>query len=303
MSRHYCLTFFKKPVINSEDKVRYFIAGEEICPKSGKLHWQSYVEFYKPQRLKGTKTIFNDNTVHIEKRQGTRDEARDYCKKDNKFTEYGTWISGQGHRTDLETVTQELVDGKKKLSEIMLEQPKIYCQYRNGLKDIAANVTKKNTKSFRELEVVLLSGPTGCGKTRHAMEEATYKIQGGDLDWWQDYDGEETVCIDEYSNDVKITRMLALLDGYQVRLNQKGTHSYANWNKVFITTNLKPEELHSEAKPAHRDALFRRITRVINYWEGDTPVENVTKRCIGNTRAMHDNVEIDEEALMNWLME
>ena len=154
-------------MIDSIDKVRYFIAGEEICPKTGKLHWQSYVEFYKPQRLKGTKTIFNDTTVHIEKRQGTRDEARDYCKKDNKFTEYGTWIKGQGHRTDLETVTQELVDGKKKLSEIMLEQPKIYCQYRNGLKDIAANVTKKNTKSFRELEVVLLSGPTGCGKTRH----------------------------------------------------------------------------------------------------------------------------------------
>ena len=65
--------------------------------------------------------------------------------------------------------------------------------------------------------------------------------------------------------------MLALLDGYQVRLNQKGTHSYANWNKVFITTNLKPDELHSEAKPAHRDALFRRITIVVNYWEGETP--------------------------------
>jgi hypothetical protein len=23
------------------------------------------------------------------------------------------------------------------------------------------------------------------------MEEAQYKIQGGDLDWWQGYDGEE----------------------------------------------------------------------------------------------------------------
>jgi hypothetical protein len=55
MSRHYCLTFFKKPEIHLIEEFRYFIYGEEICPKINKLHWQAYVEFYKPKRLKGTK--------------------------------------------------------------------------------------------------------------------------------------------------------------------------------------------------------------------------------------------------------
>lgn len=265
MSRSYCITFFKKPTIELCDKIRYVIHGEEVCPTTGKIHWQSYVELFKPQRMTGIKKIFSDTSIHCETRKGTRDQARDYCKKDGKWIEYGKWIKGQGHRTDLESIVQELKEGKK-LSELMLDQPAIYCQYRNGLKDIASVVTKKNTKVFRKLEVVLLTGPTGCGKTRLAMEEAEYRIQGTQLAWWQDYEGEKIICIDEYSNDVKITEMLNLLDGYQLRLNVKGTHTYANWNKVYITTNLRVDEIHNNASDAHREALFRRITKIKNYW-------------------------------------
>lgn len=264
-SRHFCLTFFKKPTITICDKVRYAIYGEEKSPSTGKIHWQSYIELYSPQRIAGIKKIYNDNTVHAEIRRGTRIEAREYCKKDGKFTEHGKWIKGQGHRTDLESVVQDLEDGKK-LSEIMLEQPALFCQYRNGLRDISSCVTKKNTKTFRNLEVELITGPTGCGKTRRAMESAEYRIQGTQLAWWQDYEGEKTICIDEYSNDVNITELLNLLDGYQLRLNVKGSHTYANWTKVFITTNLKIDEIHNNAKPAHRDALFRRITTITNLW-------------------------------------
>ena len=99
------------------------------------------------------------------------------------------------------------------------------------------------------------------------MEEAEYRIQGTQLSWWQDYDGEKCICIDEYNNDVPIGEMLNLLDGYQLRLNVKGSHTYANWTKVYITTNLKLDELHANAKQAHRDALFRRITTIIDTWE------------------------------------
>lgn len=265
MSRHYCITFFEKPHIQINDRIRYAIYGVEECPTTGRVHWQSYIELYKPAKIGGIKKMYLDRGAHIEERRGTREQARAYCMKEGRYTEYGTWIKGQGHRTDLETITQQLKEGMK-LTDVMLDQPQLYCRYRNGLKDIAATVTKANTSEFRQLEVVLMTGPTGCGKTRAAMEEAEYRIQGSQLQWWQDYDGEKVICIDEYDNDVKITEMLNLLDGYQLRLNVKGGHTYANWNKVFITTNLKPEQIHANAKPAHRDALFRRITKINNYW-------------------------------------
>lgn len=264
--RHYCATFFNEPKDALPEGVRYAIYGEEICPTTGKKHWQAYIEFYKPVRMAAVKKMYKDKTIHLETRKGSREQARDYCKKENKFYEHGEWIVGQGHRTDLKAIVNQLKNGTK-LSELMIEDPKTYCQYRNGLKDIAATITKESTKEFRKVEVTLLTGPTGCGKTRKAMEEAKYKIQGSHLGWWQDYEGEESILIDEYSNDIKITELLALLDGYQLRLNTKGSHTYANWTRVYITTNLKIEELHKDAKQAHRDALFRRITQTINFWD------------------------------------
>lgn len=267
-SRHYCVTFWTEPKCHEANKLRYAVYGREICPKTGKVHWQSYVELNSPVRASAIKKMFKDDTCHIELRKGTREEARDYCMKDKNFTEFGKWIIGQGHRSDLENVVTQLVDGKK-TSELMVEQPTVYCKYRNGLKDIAATVTKNNCKQFRQVEVTLITGPTGCGKTRRAMEHTQYKIEGSNLNWWQDYDGEDSILIDEYDNDIRITELLNILDGYQLRLNQKGTHTYANWTKVFITTNLRADQLHAAAKPAHKDALFRRISHIVDLWETD----------------------------------
>lgn len=268
--RHYCVTFFNKPTTNLPEKVRYAIYGEEVCPTTNKTHWQSYIELNSPQRMAAIKKMYNDNTIHIEERRGTREEARTYCMKDNKYEEYGKWISGQGHRSDLDDIVEQMKQGKK-LTDVMLENPKTYCQYRNGLRDINATIVKKNVPAWRDVDVELVTGPTGVGKTRDAVTKMpdAYKTEGRSLAWWQDYDGEDELIIDEYDNDVPITQLLNILDGYKLRLNVKGSHTYANWTKVVITTNLKVHELHSNAKPAHRDALFRRIKKINNYWDDE----------------------------------
>jgi len=268
-NRSYCLTSFnKKTKWDVVDKYRYLIVGKEKCPKTGKIHFQCYIELNEPQRPSYIKKIFNDNTIHIEARRGSRDQARDYCKKEKDFTEHGKWISGQGHRSDLESFVNKLKDNVK-LNDLMLEEPTLYCKYKNGLKDINAELIKRRNKNFRKLEVILLTGPTCCGKTRFAIEEAKedfYKIEGDNLQWFQDYNEEKILIIDEYNNDIVVTKLLNLLDGYQLRLNVKGSHTYAAWNKVFITTNLKWDEIHPQAKTEHRNALRRRITNIISYW-------------------------------------
>lgn len=214
------------------------------------------------------KKMFDDKTIHVELKheESTREQARDYCKKDGDWQEYGTWIKGQGARSDIDAALLGIVHGEVKVSDFKEEDPWLYCRYKNGIEALGAHAVKKKSKKWRNVEVILITGPTGSGKTSMAAKEAQYRIQGTQLAWWQDYDGEECILIDEYSNDVKITEMLSLLDGYQLRLNVKGSHTYANWNKVYITTNLKVEQLHSEAREAHRDALFRRITSIINLW-------------------------------------
>lgn len=264
--RHYCATFFTEPKKETPECVRYAIYGKEVCPTTQKVHWQAYIEFSKPMRMNAVKKAYNDEKVHLEERKGTRDQARTYCMKDKQYEEVGTWISGQGHRTDLDDIVTQMKNGTK-LSDIMLEHPKTYCQYRNGLKDINAEIIKRRTPKFHPVEIILLSGPTRCGKTRLAMSEATYKIQAANMQWWQDYDEDKIICIDEYNNNVSIDVMLALLDDYTQKLNVKGSHTYSAWNKVYITTNLRVHEIHPNAKKSQRDALFARIDKVINYWD------------------------------------
>jgi len=266
-ARHWAATFWKKPDFKP-DEVRYMILGEEICPKTGKIHWQGYLEFYKPIRMTGVKNCFNDKTIHLGIRFKSRENARDYCKKDNKFEESGYWISGQGHRSDLFDVVEDLKNGKK-ISDIIEENPQIYCQYRNGLKDIAAHYSQKRVPKTRPVEVILLTGPTRCGKTRMAMAEKPFKMEGYKLKWWDGYDEEKCILIDDYNNDVNINVMLNLLDIYPLKLETKGSHTHAHWNKVYITTNLKLYEIHPNAKPEHRKAFFARCSKIINFWDED----------------------------------
>lgn len=245
------------------------IAGEEVCPSTGLPHWQGYVELKKNQRMKAVKEALGDEKTHLEVRRGTRDEARAYCMKDGKWEEHGQWIKGQGHRSDLDDVASRLISGETNLTTLMAEEPKLYCQYRNGLKDLAAEGIKRTTKVFRELEVEVISGPTGVGKTRGAIESVQgeyYKIEGDNMQWWDGYNQEETLIIDEYDNDLKVTKLLNILDGYQLRLSLKGSFTYANWKRVIITTNLTRGQLHGHAKEAHREALMRRITRWTDLW-------------------------------------
>lgn len=259
-ARKWCATFYTEPPDKQPDGVRYAIYGKETCPTTHKLHWQSYIEFDKRMTVTGIKNLYADTTVHLEITNGTRDQARTYCQKDNEWEEVGDWESGgQGARTDIKAFVQKLKDGNS-LKDTALEEPQLYCRYRNGLKDINNWVIEDQLEDWRDIEIWLFHGPTGTGKTKQAMAEATYKIKGKGLDWWQDYTGQKIICIDDYNNDLKITELLGLLDGYKLRLNVKGSHAYAQWTKVFITTNLTVGEIHANAKARHREALFRRIS-------------------------------------------
>ncbi len=277
-SRNWCFTDFELldfPKIYKayDDIIRYVGWGLETCPKTGKKHYQGWIQFENPKRMSRVKSIIDSKKIHVERCKGSALQNNDYCEKDGMFESLGTFVT-QGQRTDLEIIKKKIKDNVSMLS-IADDHFETYLRCHKGLTKYKEMNLKETTKKFRKVEVILLSGPTGTNKTRTAMEEATYKIQGSELQWFDGYEGEKCICIDEYANDVKITKLLALLDGYQLRLPIKGGFTYANWNKVYITTNL--ERLHVNAIQRHRDALSRRVTKHIVC---------VTK-CTGNTKSVH----------------
>lgn len=107
-SRNYCFTAFIDPIIDTS-KVKYYIYQKEKCPESKKIHWQGYIELIDKLSLKQVKTIFNDNTIHLEIRKGSQEQAIGYCQKIvskvGKCKTFGT-PKKQGKRSDLDEMAE-----------------------------------------------------------------------------------------------------------------------------------------------------------------------------------------------------
>ncbi len=268
-SRNFCFTSFNLIDLNEifesqKDIIRYLCVGTETAPKTKKKHYQGWIQLINPKTIKTVQKILRMGKIHMEIMCGNEFSNDIYCQKDNIFKSWGKFKT-QGQRSDLESC-KNMLDNGATMKDLADSHFQLYCQYGNRLEKYKNILSEQNATRFRKLEVILITGPTGVGKTRQAMEHTTYKICGSSLEWWDGYNNDNSILIDEYANDIKITTLLNILDGYKLRLPIKGGFTYANWNKVYITTNLKLNEIHANAKPAHLMALKRRITKVINLW-------------------------------------
>lgn len=243
MSRDYVFTAWSIPVFD-ESNCRYICWGEEVCPTTGKKHWQGFAIFNRTCRMPKAKAwIGAGNDIHLETRKGSRVEARNYSIKDNKFSEWGLFEG----RT-----TKDIF--KLNINDIKIEYPEFYCRYHRGLEKLNIDMGLV----WRDVEVHWLWGPAGCGKTRSVIDKKdVFKID--ELMWWDGYNKENIILIDDvdYESFEKRRFMLNLLDGYRLRLSVKGGFVYAHWLVVYITSNWNPERLL-----LRDDAFERRVTSV-----------------------------------------
>lgn len=242
------------------DIIRYMCRGRETCPKTGRIHYQGWIQFVNKKRMGGVKKIMGSKSLHLEPCMGSEHQNDKYCKKDGDWWEKGVFKC-QGQRTDMEAI-KKAIDDEESMKVIADDHFGDYIRYHKGFEAYRALVQKAKAKEFRKVEVEVLWGRTGTGKTREGMKQAGYKIEGSEMEWWDGYEGEQTILIDEYDSQVSLPRLLNILDGYQLRLPIKGGFTYARWTKVIITSNIDPREWHPNAKPFHREALMRRLTKV-----------------------------------------
>lgn len=126
--RNWCFTSydweqFKVP--DEEPDFRYCVYQPEACPTTGKYHYQGYIEFTKAKTFTTVKELLGDPSVHLEPRRGTRQQAREYCMKDEsrlpgfKTIEFGTWTAGEERaRTDLNEARTK-IQGHKSWHAVM----------------------------------------------------------------------------------------------------------------------------------------------------------------------------------------
>jgi len=260
-TRSYCLTIHDttgyEELVNAlkcevtEDKVKYFIIGLEICPTTQKEHLQGYIYYVNPRSFSSIKKKYP--RAHIEAALGTPKQASEYCMKEGAYIEGGE-LPQQGSRSDLDEV-RDILKTTGKMSDVV-EKATSYQSVRMAE---AILKYKEKPRDFKP-EVLWFHGATGTGKSKEA-----YEILGDECytclstgKWFEGYDAHENVLIDDMRRDfMKFHELLRLLDRYAMRVECKGGSRQFKAKKIIITSAFHPRDLFETREDIGQ--LLRRI--------------------------------------------
>lgn len=240
-SRSWCYTLNN----HTEDDIeqfKAFLCTRHRCAEEmgemGTCHMQGVITFTKVYKLSGLKKL---SRAHWEICKAN-DKALNYCTKGKIIIEVEN--RRQGTRTDLHNVTSKIIDGDR-IGNLALEYPVEYVKYFRGFEKLAYIVDNKKAQ-FEKCEVTVLWGPTRSGKTRLAYEldPQLFKlpINAGEQVWFDGYDGDKTLLIDDYNGSISYASMLQICDGHPGKYPIKGGFICKRWNHVIITSNKSPDE-------------------------------------------------------------
>lgn len=119
----------------------------------------------------------------------------------------------------------------------------------------------------RAVRVEVIYGPPGTGKSEYVYQnyEGVYS-KPMEMDYWEDYDGQLILLLDDFNSEMKVATLLRILDGNPMILNVKNKSARACWIHVFITTNVNFEAWYDGWKhvdPKHKAAVRSRISQFI----------------------------------------
>jgi Putative viral replication protein/RNA helicase len=252
----------------------------ERAPETDTPHLQGAIWFTHPRELGGIKRLIGER-AHLELMLGTCQQSRTYCSKPESrdlaagfdFCEYGQLPAGggagRGSRTDVAEAVS-LVRSGSTFAQVAEAYPGIALRYHSGLgKLFSAFQRPRNFKT----NVRWYWGPTGSGKTRAAVEEAGdevyFKMPANK--WWDLYEGQENVIVDDYRRDFcTFGELLRLFDRYQLRVENKGGSVFFKAKCLWITTPKDPRSTWENRVEEDLQQLLRRID-VIKEFKSDAP--------------------------------
>ncbi|ADD62473.1 replication-association protein [Human associated cyclovirus 7] len=239
----------------------YGIVGKEIAPNTGTHHLQGFCNLEKPMRFSTIKKRL-DSRIHIEKAAGSDSENQTYCSKTGNFFESGT-PNQQGRRTDLQAVVSAIQNGEITTPKMVAElHGAVYIKYHRGIEKILHQLHPVPPRDI-PTELRVYWGPPGSGKSRRALEEARtlggsiyYKPRGL---WWDGYEQQNCVIIDDFYGWIKYDELLKICDRYPYKVQIKGSFQEFTSKYIFITSNVDTCDWYKFAG-YNVNAIERRIT-------------------------------------------
>ena len=299
--------------------VLYWCMCDEIGSE-GTYHTHLYIVFQNPKLHTVLANAFPG--AHRENVKGTSQQNRDYVLKDGEkynkqpdgtydyvdssgkrhtgtnfgdtFLEWGEMPrEHQGKSKDVEKILAMVKDGADNL-EIVEAVPSAMMNIEKVERTRSMFRDKEFANSWRSLEVTYIFGKTGSGKTRSVMDEHGYSNCYRVTDYkhpFDTYDGQDVLIFEEFRGSLKHGDMLNYLDGYPLLLPCRYFNRQACFTKVFIITNIPPDDQYTNVDRESRNAFFRRITKVIHYQDGGRISEYASVQAYLDRHKWADNVQ------------
>lgn len=238
--------------------------GSVVEPNQGFLHWQVVALFDKQVRLQSVRQVFGD--AHAEP---TRSEAAmDYVWKEDTSVEgtrfeLGKRPKNRNSETDWDQIYSLARSGDLENIEIPRD---ILIRSYHSLRAIAKDNCKPRMRG--EQEVNVFWGVTGAGKSHRAFLEAgdEFYLKMPTTKWFDGYQGEPHIIIDEFSGTVDIVHLLKWLDKYPCAVEIKGSQVALKSKKWWIMSNVAPDMWYTDkATPEQQAALMRRLTNIVEF--------------------------------------
>lgn len=248
---------------------RYLVIGKEVGKKCGQPHIHACLVFENARSWKKMKSLFP--RARIEKMKGSPEEARTYCVKDGDYVEKGD-CPKQGKRNDIVFVMDMVQEG--------LNMRQMLPEVSNFQTIRIAETVMKYYEVPRDYKPIVkwFWGATGTGKTEMAFKmfkDEDYYVCMDTGQWWEGYDGQENIIIDELREDfMKYPQLLKLLDRYEYRIQVKGSSRQFKGRNIIITSHFHPYDLFQYVSE-DLGQLYRRLEGIYEFRYNQTPIKQV----------------------------
>lgn len=280
--RHWCFTSYEDAwPAWIPDKMVYQVYQIEVCPDSGRFHIQGYVEFKRSVRLNSAKKLIKLPTAHLEPRQGSRQQARNYCMKEESRSlnddagpyEYGEWTEGETKRSELHDCIVGIQEGKA-WKDLVIENPSCAIRYYRNLHQVWTTFNQVSRDGSQPVYNVYIYGDARVGKTRFSnwlgRRQGFIPYTGYITGWWQDYMGQAWAIYDDFDGQphMDVSNFKKICDRYPVTVPVKvGSAQYSASVNIF-TSNIPPIDWYARE---HWDAVRMRASHLI-WWRSSSIV-------------------------------
>ncbi|QCX35053.1 replication-associated protein [Blackfly DNA Virus 17] len=308
-SRSWCFTAFNydQDLLRNLEEIdcKVLACQQEVCPLTQRDHIQGMIDFEHPvTKPTVQKRLGQPGVMHVEPTLKTLASIR-YCT-DSKKRKPGTKEILRGvfpgtpkHKSLHDAI--EFCKVAESWREVCEAFPLECVRHERSLRNLRYQAQEREARGkFRRMEVIVLYGKTGVGKTRYVRlhHPHAYSPLSADKLWWDGYDLEDTIFLDEFTGQLPYQSLLRLTDGHHTLIEGKGTVTFANWHRVYICSSKHPFDWYPMRKEC--EELKRRITAFIEIEKGDEDKEihrRVRAMCeplltLGNTM---DPLDIDNE--------